>query len=129
MTKGERIALIRKEESMSQQTFADALLVSRNFIAQVETNKKTISARMEKSICDKFRINPEWLETGEGDMHPPFNREQEIAIITERLYNADPNGMQYRFMKAISELDQEQWKSIQAFIYRLAAEEEGIEDD
>lgn len=124
MTIGERLAMIRKSTGLSQQKFADRLMVSRNFIAQVETGNRDMSPRMMKSVCSEFYIREEWLLTGEGEMTEPMSREREIAQITAALYEADPDGMPYKFMKALSDLKPETWKDIGEFIKKVASEEE-----
>lgn len=120
MTKGERIALIRKENGLSQQKFADKLLVSRNFIAQAETDKKDISIRMVQSICEKFGVNESWLLTGTGEMICPKTREQEIATITAAMYEQDPDSFEYKFMTRLAKLNKDEWKVLKSIIEDLA---------
>lgn len=120
----ERIKLVRKEAGETQDAFADNLKVSKNYICLIENGKKEPSERLLNSIAEKYRVNETWLLTGEGGIHSPATREQEIAQITAALYEADPDGMPYKFMKALSDLKPETWKDIGEFIKKVAAEEE-----
>lgn len=122
----ERLKLIRKSHAFgkSQSTFADFLGVSMANIASYESGRRTPSDSFVALLCSKCNVNETWLLTGEGEMHGPESREQEIARITASLYNADPKSLQYKFIKAIAELDKDQWKNIQDFMYKLLAEKE-----
>lgn len=65
----DRIKLIRNEAGLNQTQFAEKLGLSRNHIAQVETDKGKASERTIKDICRIWNINEEWLKTGKGEMH------------------------------------------------------------
>lgn len=83
----ERIKELRKILNLTQNEFAAKLLLSQNFIAQVESGKKNISERTVADICREFNINVEWLRTGEGDM---FNiPEDEDTVIASELLEED----------------------------------------
>lgn len=86
-----RIIQIRKENKLSQEQFAKKIGLSRNFINQVETNKKNISDRTIKDICREFAINEEWLRTGKGDMYKI--PEDETAMIVSDLLIKENNPL------------------------------------
>ena len=69
----DRIKLIRKENNLNQTEFAEKLGLSRNHIAQVETDKGKFSERTIKDICRIWNINETWLKNGEGEMHISHN--------------------------------------------------------
>lgn len=86
-----RIIQIRKENKLSQEQFAKKIGLSRNFINQVETNKKNISDRTINDICREFSINEEWLRTGKGDMYKI--PEDETAMIVSDLLIKENNPL------------------------------------
>ncbi len=86
-----RIIQIRKENKLSQEQFAKKIGLSRNFINQVETNKKNISDRTINDICREFAINEEWLRTGKGDMYKI--PEDETAMIVSDLLTKENNPL------------------------------------
>lgn len=121
----ERLKLIRKGHycGKSQSLFAEYLGVSLANIASYESGRRTPSDSFISLICSKCSINEKWLRTGEGDMCPPPSREQEIAEITAMLYDADPNGVEYKLMKELSKLSLDEWKNIKDFINRVIEED------
>ncbi|MDE6760854.1 MAG: helix-turn-helix domain-containing protein [Lachnospiraceae bacterium] len=86
-----RIIQIRKENKLSQEQFANKIGLSRNFINQVETNKKNISDRTISDICREFSINEEWLRNGKGEMYKI--PEDETAMIVSDLLIKENNPL------------------------------------
>ena len=69
-TIGERIAMIRTDAGLTMTAFAERLNLSKSSISVAESDKSKLSKRVILDICEKFNVNPEWLETGEGE---PYN--------------------------------------------------------
>jgi transcriptional regulator with XRE-family HTH domain len=67
-TLGERIKQIRMRASLTQTEFGKELGVSGATVSTSESGKTNPEARTLILICEKFGINREWLETGEGEM-------------------------------------------------------------
>lgn len=86
----QRIKAIRKSEGATQDEFAKRLNLSRNFIAQVEMGTKEFSERTISDVIREFNVNETWLRTGEGAMHPPQSRDDEIADIIKSASKHDP---------------------------------------
>lgn len=63
----ERIKMIRKKLGLSQTDFAERIAISRSALAKIESGENRPSERTQMLICDKFGINPEWLQTGQGE--------------------------------------------------------------
>lgn len=64
----ERFKQIRKSVKLTQKEFAEALSLSQNYIAQIEIGKKIPSDRTISDVCRVFKVNEEWLRTGEGEI-------------------------------------------------------------
>ena len=86
----ERIFLIRNEEDLTQQAFADRILVSRSFVSRMESGKEKPSESLLKLIALEFGINEEWLLFGNGEMYSDVyeNDRGEISkVANEMLLN------------------------------------------
>jgi len=78
-TLAERVKHIRGE--LSQQQFADKLGVNRSIIADLERGKtKKPNKYIKEKLEQIFHINPQWLETGEGEM---YKSNKKLQIIDE----------------------------------------------
>ena len=69
MEPGDRVRIIRKEASLTQEKFGERLGVSKVAVSKIENKVNSLSDQMRKSICREFRINEEWLLSGTGEMH------------------------------------------------------------
>ena len=57
-----------------------------------ESGKRSFSRRTLADICEKFNVNPEWLETGEGE---PYNDAKAPTIkLLKAEYNLDDVDVQ-----------------------------------
>jgi transcriptional regulator with XRE-family HTH domain len=79
-----RICDVRKSQNLNQQDFADKLGLTKNFISLLETGSREPSDRTIKDICREFSVNEKWLRTGDGEMHIPVSREEEIADMVSK---------------------------------------------
>ncbi len=68
MTTAERVKQLRKELGMSQVSFGEKLGVKRDVIANIELDRAPVKDLMINLICKTFKVNPLWLEQGEGEM-------------------------------------------------------------
>ncbi len=68
MTTCDRVKSIRKELKLSQEAFGEKLGVKRDVIANIELGRAPIKELMINLICKTFKVNPLWLEEGEGEM-------------------------------------------------------------
>lgn len=63
-----RIKLIRKTLKLSQREFGEALGVSRDVISNIEYGRVKPKDLLLRHICQQYKVNIHWLETGKGDM-------------------------------------------------------------
>lgn len=120
----ERMKQLRLNLNMTQQSFADAIQLSRNYIVQIEMGLKTPGDRTIRDICRRFNVNETWLRTGEGDMFVKRSRDEEIAEFMGYLISDDSNPTMKRFIKAFSKLDPADWDVIQKIMDALLEEQE-----
>ena len=64
----DRIKQLRTALNLTQRKFADALNLSQNYIATIETTGREPSARTISDICRIYGADEHWLRTGEGEM-------------------------------------------------------------
>ena len=85
MTVQQRITKIRMDAGLSQVEFGERLNIGNSTISLLESGKRNLTARTTADICEKFNVNPVWLETGEGE---PYN---DVVTPTMKLLKAEYN--------------------------------------
>ena len=63
----ERIKKIRKDAGLNQTEFGSVIGATLAMITSYERGKVIPDQAKRMLICEKFNVNPDWLETGEGD--------------------------------------------------------------
>lgn len=95
MTIGERIAIFRKINKISQQEFADAVEISRTHISKIENNKDMPSTKLLIEIAEHYNINYEWLKYGTGEM----------CISEEEILLKSPEFLKYKLKEVNKNMD------------------------
>lgn len=67
---GDRIKTLRKALHLTQQKFGERIGLKQNSVALIEAGRET-SDQTIFAICREFRVNEDWLRTGEGEMFVP----------------------------------------------------------
>ena len=62
----DRIRQIRKDMNMNQTVFGSEIGCSQTAVAKYEGGQVIPDKSIRLLICEKFNVNPVWLETGEG---------------------------------------------------------------
>ena len=87
-----RVIKVRTDAELNQAKFAERLNLDRSTISMCESGKRSFSRRTLADICDKFNVNPEWLETGQGE---PYNDDITPTIkLLKAEYNLDDLDVQ-----------------------------------
>ena len=73
---GDRVKLIRKSLGMTQEQLAQRLGVGKTALSMIETGKARLSARNRNLLVQELNVNPDWLESGKGEM---FNADPSLA--------------------------------------------------
>ena len=115
----EQIKQLRKSLGMSQEKFAKEIGLTKNFISLVETGQRNLSTQSIKLICQLFNVDVEWLETGNGEMFIQKTENEKIAEFLADVLKAGEKDQRYRFIAAISELDENDWNTIQKLAEKL----------
>lgn len=112
MSIGQRIREIRKEKKLTQQSLADSLGLKQNTVASYEIDRVQPSDRTINDICDKFKVNEQWLRTGEGEPFLEITRNEAITDFMSDILNED-NTFKNRLIAALAKLDESQWKVLE----------------
>ena len=83
----ERVKLIRKQLGMTQEQLAQRLGIGKAALSMIETGKAGLSARNRNILVQELNVNPDWLETGKGNM---FNAEPDLTAYRLRTDNSLP---------------------------------------
>lgn len=84
---GGRVKLIRKELKLTQDQLAQRLGIGKAALSMIETGKCGLSTRNKNILVQDLNVNPEWLETGKGNM---FNAEPDYTAFRLRSDNSLP---------------------------------------
>ena len=121
----QRLKSIRKEAKMTQEQFAQAIGISRNFLAIAETSDRQLGKHVITEMCRKFGISENWFYTGEGDMHVDTQSEDDIFEWVGNAMATDPFKLE--FLRILSKLQPEAWAAIETLV-RALLEKQGSEE-
>ena len=76
-----RVKEIRRSLSMTQVSFSQVIALSSGYLAGIETEKRRVNNRLIKLICSSFKVNEQWLRSGEGHMFAEEDNEQYIKLV------------------------------------------------
>lgn len=115
MASFEQLKPLRKALGLSQTEFGEKIGISRSAVNAHEQGKVVIGADRAKAICAEFNVNPEWLQTGKGEMFvKPANTF--IDELAEK-YNVD--DFMKRALVAYMSLSDSEKAAVKRFIEKL----------
>ncbi len=82
-----RFREVRKELKLTQEQLAQRLGVGKAALSMIETGKAGLSSRNLNILVQEFNVNPEWMESGRGNM---FNAARDLKAFTLRTDSALP---------------------------------------
>ena len=117
---GERIKLVRKEVSLTQQAFAERLNLKRNTVGSYEVNVIEPSDRTISDICREFGVDEHWLRTGEGEMFAkPTAAGDKIMDFASSIARNDDDDFRKRFVAMLAGLDPADWELLEHMAEKL----------
>lgn len=84
---GDRLKLLRKTIGLTQEQLAQRLGIGKAALSMIETGKAALSSRNKNILVQELNVNPEWLDSGEGEM---FNAEPDLTAYMHRTDNTLP---------------------------------------
>lgn len=115
----ERLKILRKTLGLTQQEFADRIGSKRNTVAKYETDANTPSTAVISLICREFKINEDWLRTGEGEMFKPVNKNLQILEYFNDVAELDDTSFKKKISLALAQLSDEGWQHLEKFLDEL----------
>ena len=119
----ERIKKIRKDFDLTQQEFADKVGLKRNSVASYEIGKNIPMDPVIKAICREFKVNEDWLRTGNGE--PYIRIDKDIALMewAGTVLSETDESFRKRFVNMLSKLDEKDWETLEKIVLLLEKEE------
>ena len=121
MTFGERVKLVRKANKMTQKEFADAICISNVSVSQLESNKFKMAKTTKELLCTRFHINPQWLDTGEGEMISSTETAEELVPELVTILNGN-TALLHALRQATVTFTLDDWKKLNQFMKSLGEE-------
>lgn len=115
-----RIKMVRKTLGLSQTEFGERLGIKQTTVAGYETGGRTPMDAVVSLICREFNVNEQWLRTGEGEMFVAVTKKEEIAAFVGNVLSGTSEDFKVRFIAALAELNEDQWKLIEDMIEKLS---------
>lgn len=75
-----RVKAIRKKEHLNQAAFGERLGVTATAISKIESGDRGLTEQMILAICREFKVNEEWLRTGEGGEEAMYEESDDTNI-------------------------------------------------
>ena len=91
----QRVKLVRKELNLTQREFAKAITVSSSLITCIEKGTRTVNDRLIRLICVSFDVNPQWLKTGEGNIHNNSEKGTRVIKLVALFDNLKPRYQEF----------------------------------
>lgn len=111
-TIGARIKLLRDELGLSMAAFGDKIKMTNSNVSKMEKDLRVVTDRTIALICSEFKVNEEWLRTGEGEMFITLN-EEFADIVSEAFLKG---GDEYKeLMIKVSKMSEKEFKLISDF--------------
>ena len=83
-----RLKTVRETLDLSQREFGEKLGVSRDVISNIEYGRVQPKELFLQHVCQLYKVNRHWLETGEGEMfdeNPESDKFHEALTIFKSL--------------------------------------------
>lgn len=99
----ERIKAVRIALNLSQTDFCKGIFISQSLYAKIETGERKPTERIYALISNKYKVNKDWIITGQGDMFSATPPDVELDQLLEIIKGLDPLFREY-IIKQIREL-------------------------
>ena len=111
----ERIMAIRKHYGLTQADFGAAIGLTGNYVWMMEKGRRPPSERTITDLCREFDVNPDWLQTGTGEM---LRRKPQNETLMKFCLNAaeNPDSLKGALLTAMAALTDDQWKGLEDII-------------
>ncbi len=115
----DRILMIRKENRLTQDAFAEKIGLSKNYVWQMEKGERTPSERTIKDICREFNISYLWLTKG---IEPMYEQADTSSMARIDAIMTGENEFAKNLFREFSKLDKSEWELLEKIIKNLSKE-------
>lgn len=120
-TIGERIArFIDETEGLTRTKFAETVGISPAYVSQICSGVRVPSDRTVSDICRLFKVNEDWLRTGDGDKQASLSEDEQLVEFMTDLMAESSDSFRRRFISVVSELDADGWAFLEDIADKLA---------
>ena len=119
-----RIRELRKTLNLTAETFGSRIGIVRSAVSNIESGTRQPTNQLVTSICREFKVNEQWLRTGEGEMFLPTDPDAEIAEFVGTVPSDGRPSFRKKLIRALADLPEEGWEAIEAFARKLAEKNE-----
>lgn len=116
----DRILKVRKDNNLTQDSFAEKLNLSKNFVWMLEKGERIPSDRTISDICREFGVNEDWLRTGAGEPTVKRTRNQEIQKFANDTMDDIDESFRKRFVQALSRLNETEWEVLEKIVNEMS---------
>lgn len=103
---------------MSQAAFGDAVGLAPGYVYLLEKGRRNPSDRTIADVAQKFKVNAEWLRTGDGEMWRNTSREDELA---DALHGAvRGKGAKNRVLRVLAQMPKDVFPAMEQMILAAA---------
>lgn len=119
-----RIRELRKHLGMTTEVFGNKIGIVSSAVTNIEAGRRQPTNQLITSICREFKVNEQWLRTGEGEMFLPTDPDAEIAEFVGTVLSDAKPSFRKKLIRALADLPEEGWEAIEAFARKLAEKNE-----
>lgn len=119
----ERIKELRKALGLTLEKFGDRVGVTKQTVSRIENGKNNVTEQMFKSIVREFNVNPEWLESGKGEMLATLSTHDQIEKIVTTALNGE-DDFRIQVFTALGEMTDAEWDLVRNFVRKIKLEDE-----
>lgn len=115
-----RIKAVRNALKMTQDEFSSRIGIMRNSLSRIESGDRNPSEPVIRTICREYKVDYDWLKTGEGEMFA--NADDEALTALDDLMNGEDHEETRALIRALASLDEKQLDVIDVLIERIKKE-------
>lgn len=112
MTQGERVKAIRATLKLTLEKFGEKLGVGKTAISKIEKGERSLTVQMMRAICNEYRVNYEYLESGIGEMFSDVPQ----TVVDELCEQYDLDDFERIMLQEYLKLDESSRNVLKAYI-------------
>ena len=121
MTENERVREIRKAKGLTMRKFGEKIGVAGSTISDIENGRRSLNRQNLLAICREFRVNEDWLRTGEGETFVEPDEDEEITKFLGDTLTDKPD-FRRRLVSVVARMTPYEWELLEAKIRKLSEE-------